>query len=214
MLSIMKNLSIAIAVLFCLGCNNAKLAAKKESKYANLLALYKIINIDTLKIFTIENLDSVGYEFKGTKIDTSLFSLLPKKILQDTMPVYSIYKFNLDSLRTGLITRTPGEYKSSSIKLLIYDKQKDAISDYFELSELVGNDGNTLEKTAWLYRGQDKIPMCFLKEEFTHDRSVEDENDTTVTATNNYYLVGFKKNKHDTIDKKAGYLFEKFKRKR
>lgn len=207
----MKNLPLLIAILFCLGCKPATKPIA-ETRYAELLKLYKDIKIDTLKVFTQQNLDSIGYEFRGKKMDTAAMHLLPKEVLQDTASVYAVYKFNLDATRIGLITRTPSEYDASSVKLFIYDKRADKITDQIELSELWGDAGDSFEKTSWLYNDVSKGIKCFTKEDAEHDGSVDDDKDTTITQTQRYYLIGFKNVHHDTVNKDVGFMYEKFKK--
>ncbi|CAN5513243.1 hypothetical protein BH09BAC6_BH09BAC6_10230 [soil metagenome] len=208
----MKNISIALLTIFCFGCKQ-NVKSKQESRYAELLKLYKITTIDTLKVFAANNPDSAGYEFKGIKLDTASISLLPKQMLKDTVPIYAVYKFAIDSLKTGLITRTPGNNQSSSIKLLIYDKQKDSITDYVELADLPGAGPDAIAKTSWVYKDGNKDAVCFLKEEIYRDNSIEDPKDTVQTKTSRYYSLGFKKTIHDTLDKNAVSLLATFKQK-
>lgn len=186
----------------------------KNSKYNKLLSLYQPINIDTLKVFSANDPYSVGYKYCGKRIDTTLLHLLPKEIRSDDIEYFATYKFNIDSNNIGLITRTPGQYSSSSIKLLVYNTKTDTITDYFELAEKWGDAGDVLNKIAWIYKTDDHKFNYLVWEDFSHDNNIENDKDTTVSHDNTYYLLESNNSKHDTLSKKAEALFKKFKDKK
>lgn len=186
------------------------------SKYEALLNLYQPITITTFRVFSTTNFYDNAYKFKGKQIDDSMVGLLPKKMLStdDGASYFATYKFAIDANRTGLLTRSPGQYDASSIKLLIYDKQKDAITDCFQVAEKWHDAGDTFEAVSWLYKNADKTLNCVLWEEGVHDGKLDDEADTTRKVTTHYYLYGFKKAVHDTLSRDAKATFMKFEAKK
>jgi hypothetical protein len=140
-------------------------------------------------------------------------SLFPKELAEQYVNdngYFACYKFSIDSTKTGLITRTPSTYEPSSIKLLILDKHKDAITEYIELAETFGDAGDMAEKISWLFKDDNKKYKAFMWVEESHDNSVEDEKDTTVQTWNYYYLLDISKSKVDTISQNEKELMKKF----
>lgn len=186
------------------------------SKYEALLNLYQPVTITTFRVFSTTNFYDDTYKFKGKQIDDSMVSLLPQKMLStdDGASYFATYKFAIDANRTGLLTRSPGQYDASSIKLLIYDKQKDAITDFFQIAEKWHDAGDTFEAVSWLYKNTDKTLNCVLWEESVHDGKLDDEADTTRKVSIHYYLLGFKKAVHDTLSRDAKAIFTKLEAKK
>lgn len=186
-------------------------------KYEDLLNLYKPVVIDTFKVFAASAPDSNAYAFRGIKIDSTTVTLFPAYLTKgrNINDFFATYKFDIDSLSTGLITRAPSEYESSSLLLLIYDKTKNAITDGFELAQTFGDAGDSMEKKAWIYQDENKSLKCLIWEQQSRDERVNNgrdtvSKDTTEITINNYYLIGINRSKHDTLDKNAMALFQKF----
>ncbi|UOK42221.1 MULTISPECIES: hypothetical protein [Flavobacterium] len=214
----MKNLLYLITILTLFSCNEKskslakqKVEIKKESKYSGLLKKFENISFDTLKIFSEENFK----KFKGQELDSLDVILFPKEIAEhhfiDPPGIFACYKFSIDSSRIGLIARTPSEYLPSSIKLFVYNKEKDKITQYIELSESIGDAGDVLEKTAWLFKTQKKDFQSLVWVRESHYNSVEDENDTTIVRWDSHYLIDLSKPKFDTINKISKFLSQEFK---
>jgi hypothetical protein len=188
--------------------NNIKIGA-----YDKLLAKYKDISFDTLKVFSSTDLDSKQYKFAGTQLDRNDVLLFPENIAEQYLndPGYfACYKFPIDDFRIGLITRTPSTYEPSSIKLLIFDKQANTILDMFELAEIFGDAGDAAEKVSWLFKDEKKKYKSFTWLTESHDNSVDDERDTTVESWNYYCLIDMSKRKVDTISRNEKELLTKF----
>lgn len=183
-----------------------------KSQYAGLLSLYQPVGISTFKVFSTTDFYDAGYKFKGKPITTDLVHLLPKQMLSedDGASYFATYQFSIDANRTGLLTRSPGQYDASSIKLLIYDKQKDAITDCFQVAEKWHDAGDAFEAVSWLYQNPDKSISCALWEQSVHDGKLDEEADTTRKVTDHYYLLGFKKAVHDTLSTNAKAIFTRF----
>lgn len=185
----------------------------KESKFKSLLAKYKDISFDTLQVFSSEELENRQYKFKGKQLDSADVSLFPKELSEQYVNdngFFACYKFTIDSNRMGLITRTPSTYESSSVKLLIFDKQQDAVTDFIELAETFGDAGDMAEKTSWLFKDNEKEYKTFTWVEERHDNSVDDEKDTTVQTWNYYYLLDISKSNVDTVSKDEKELLKRF----
>jgi hypothetical protein len=134
----MKKVLYFILLALCISCDHTQKnptketdTAKKESKYKGLLSKYRNNSFDTLRVYSPEELTG---EFKGVELDSADAILFPDDIAQqhfsDTPGLFAVYKFEVDSNRLGLITRTPSEYVPSSIKLFFFDKAKDTITSY------------------------------------------------------------------------------------
>jgi len=177
------------------------------------LKKFKQVSIDTLKVYSAEDLESNSYKYKGKPLDSVDIALFPKEIsglYESDSSFYACYQFNIDSTRIGLITRTPSEYISSSIKLFLFDKKADAITNYFELADQWGDAGDALDKTAWIVRDRKKNIQAFLWVNETLDNSVEDETDSTIESNNYYYLVDLSKQAIDTTNNDSAKLTRQF----
>jgi hypothetical protein len=177
------------------------------------LTKYKDISFDTLHVFSSTELESNRYKFKGTQLDSADVLLFPKELAEQYVNdngYFACYKFSIDSMRTGLITRTPSTYEPSSIKLLILDKRKDTIVDFIELAETFGDAGDVAEKISWLFKDNNKKYKAFMWVEESHDNSVDDEKDTTIQTWNYYYELDVSKSKVDTLSKDEKELLKKF----
>jgi hypothetical protein len=210
-------LFVIIIFSFCTNVDSKQRAKKteKKSKYAKLLSRYKSISFDTLEVFSTSELESNTYKFKGKQLDSADASLFPNEISKEYFNnapgLFACYKFNLDSFRVGLITRTPSEYEPSSIKLFLFDIRKDTITDYLELAEFWGDAGDVVNKTSWLLKDKKNKYKSFIRENQSYDHSAEDEKDTTVDYVDYYWLIDLSKEKQDTLSNDSLQLVTHFK---
>ncbi|MGL3002110.1 hypothetical protein [Flavobacterium sp. RSSB_23] len=213
----MKKLFYLITIIALHSCNKTtetlsspKIEVKIESRYSQLLKKFKNISLDTLKVFSDEDYKT----FKGRKLDSLDVILFPKEIAEahfiDPPGIFACYKFTIDSNRIGLIARTPSEYVPSSIKLFVYSKEKDEITNYIELAESWGDAGDVLEKTSWLFRNKDNSVSSLVWVHEMHYNSAEVENDTTSESWDYHYLINISKTKIDTINKDSKMLTKAF----
>jgi len=215
---LMRELFFLITLTLLFSCNQTEtkqqlLDTPKESKFKTMLIKYNDISFDTLQVFSSEELESNQYKFIGTKLDSAEVSLFPKALSEQyyyDQGFFACYKFSIDSIRTALITRTPSTYEPSSIKLLLFNKQSDSITDFFELAETFGDAGDFAEKKSWLFKDDKKKYKIFMWYQESYDNSVDDENDTTIQTWNYYYLFNFSKSKVDTVSKNEQELTRKF----
>jgi hypothetical protein len=113
--------------------------------------------------------------------------------------------------RIGLITRTPGEYEPSSIKLFVLDTVKQKIADdIIELADTWGDVGDAVNIDAWLFHNKKGELQSFKWTRLTYDHSVEDEKDTTVDVTDQFMMLGFSKVKVDTLSTDSAMLVDQF----
>jgi hypothetical protein len=213
-------LSVFFLSLLFMSCgSNKSHTAIRVGKYDKLLAFYRPVNIDTLKVFSSENVDSVGYKYKGVMIDSTTFRLLPGTESYTTDPYlynqfFATYKFYLDSNTIGLITRVPSQYSCSSIKLYFYYKNSDTISDGLELADAFGDANWYFEKTGWIFKTGKGAYEYFI---YNHDVTLPEDDtagskDTTVIV-NKYWHLRIKNGVRDTLERNAIEFFRKFRNK-
>lgn len=200
-------------IIILMSCNNNNEQVQDTNNisgnvnYEKLLSKYKEIPMDTLKVYSPEELTG---EFKGVELDSADVVLFPKEIAEfhfhEPPGLFAVYKIKLDEKTIGLITRTPGEYVPSSIKMFLFNIEQNKIESYLELADVWGDAGDYVRKDSWLLQDKDKQLKVFMRVLETHAKSVEDEKDTTVIEKNYYYLMRFNQKKVDTISKDESYL--------
>ena len=213
----MKQLLYLFTIIIFFSCEEKPKKAQKivtkttiDSKYKNLLSKFNAISIDTLEVYSSEDYS----KYRGIKMDSLDAILFPKEIAEAYFlehDLYACYKFEINSTEIGLLTRTPSMYVPSSIKLFIYNKTKDNISEYIELAENWGDAGDSMEKTSWIIKNKVNEINALIRVTESHDHSVEDENDTIIESWDKYYLIDLSKPKFDTICKDSETLIKKFK---
>lgn len=212
----MRNTLLILSLISFLSCsqNSNQGAVKKESKFSSLLTKYKDISFDTLKVFSSDNTEIDTYQYKGGQLDSIDVLLFPESIANLYGPgevFAACFKFSLDSSKIALITRVPSSYQSSSLQLLIFDRNTDSITKIIELAELVGDAGDVYSKNSWVYKTTKGEINIFGRTQESHDNSVENENDTTIEVINNYYLLSISNNRVDTINQNKESLTKIFK---
>ena len=214
----MRYLFFVVAILL-FSCNQStenktESTKKSPSEFTNLLSKFKNISFDTLKVNSSNEESDSSWKFNGTELDSSKAKLFPIEIpegFSNKSGLFACYKFNIDSDRIALISRTPGEYVSSSIKLFIYQKGLDKITDYTELADSWGDAGDWLTLDSWLFMDSNKELHSFVWQQVGHDNSVESEQDTTTELYNYYYLINLSKQPIDTISQDSIKLPQLFK---
>lgn len=184
--------------------------ASIPSKYESFIAKFKPVSFDTLQVYSAYQINSDDNKFKGAKLDSSDFKLIPAVLKTESFDdFFACYQFPLDESRIALITRAPSYYDATSLKLLVYDKSRDTIDHIIELAENVGDGGEQVVKTSWLFKnGQQKYAALIFNEE-TLDRSMDDENPVAkIDTTHYYYLVDI--SGKDTLDKDFSKLESRF----
>jgi len=208
---------LLLFLLLSVACRHKGNLLSTTDNYDELLNMYKPLTVDTMKIFAASAPDSNAYAFKGIHIDSVKVALFPDKLIKnrDKHEFYATYRFDIDSTRTGLITRAPTPDDAASLLLLVYNKQKNAITDGFEVAQSYGDAGDMFEKQSWLFTDNQKKIRCLIWEQQARNEAVNNgadtiNKDTTQIKVNNYYLVGLDKATHDTLDRNAMQLFREF----
>ena len=197
-----------LACHFPPGTQSANGNTVADAPVNKLLNLYKPAGVDTLAVESGNVAADGSWKYRGTLIDTPLLQLLPKEFHDQLPQFYACYQFNLDTNTIGLITRTPAEYGSSSIKLFAYHKQTDIITFETELAEAFSEAGNAVTKSSWLYHPPDSAWLGILE---NFESSANDED----AAANNYevydyYHLRWNGNKIDTTSTDSSALVEIF----
>jgi hypothetical protein len=213
----MKKLLYLFAIVIFFSCNEKLKYTQKivprtltESKYKKLLSKFKTITIDTIKVYSSDDYEN----YKGIRLDSLDAILFPKEIAEayfHEQDLYACYKFEINATKIGLLTRTPSMYVPSSIKLFIYNKALDSITEYIELAELWGDAGDALEKTSWIIKSKENEINALIKVTLSHDHSVEDEKDTIIESSDNHFLIDLLKPKIDTINIDSESLIKRYK---
>lgn len=212
-----KLLYLIVIVAIIAGCNqkqpiNSDGKTQNKSKYNNLLSQYFNIAIDTLWVYSPN--DSLT-TYNGHAIDSINALFFPSDMAQrhfsEPPSLFAIYKFAIDTNRLGLITRTPSDYVSSSIKLFIYDKKKDSLTSYVEIAESWGDAGDYMTKNSWLFRDSSKHMYALIDVTQGHYNSADDPKDTTIVEKDYYTLLDLSKPGIDTIFADQEKLPKKYK---
>jgi hypothetical protein len=175
----------------------------------SLLKLYEAFEQDTLEVLPGAYGDPDTWHFGGTPIDSQLQPLLSDRSYNKDYLFYACYKFNLDTNTIGLVTRTPSEYESSSVKLFAYHKKTNTITFETELSEEFGDAGDVLIKKSWLYHSPGSGWRVIL-ESFSSSQYGTPE-DTVAVESYDYYHLSWDGNKTDTISTDSSALVQVYK---
>lgn len=175
-----------------------------KSDINQLLKLYQPLIGDTVEVDNKAEAADTKWRYQGTLIDTLLLKLLPTYAEGYEPFYYACYKFDLDANTVGLITRTPSEYESSSIKLFAWHKKTNTITFETELAESWGDAGDAMRKTSWLYHHQQSGWMGIL-EQFNYSEDLEDTT-APISETYDYYHFKWANNRIDTISRDSSAL--------
>lgn len=216
----MKCLSLILltglsACHFSSGNNNIKATtpdtmATAVNRIDDLLKLYTELKHDTVEIATAGNDSTNTWQYQGTLIDTSLLHLLTPDYIDRDPLYYACYKFYLDNNTIGLITRTPAEYESSSIKLFAYHKKTNTVTFETELADHWGDAGDALTKSSWLFRSAGSNWLG-ITEQYNYSEDPEDST-VPITETYDYYHFKWSGSKIDTTSTDSSALVEIFKK--
>lgn len=189
--------------LILIGCSSDKQhdvsRQQFQKDFSTLMAKYQDITIDTLELHYYSG-DGEKSKFFGSSIDSTQTRLLPKDInIGDYYGAFACYKFKIDDMKTGLITRTPSMYESASINLLVYDQKVNNITQNVQLATEWGDAGAAFNQTSWLFFNSKKELCALTIEKYSYDHSIEDEKDTIVEYKTKYYLTNITSNTKDTV---------------
>lgn len=180
-----------------------------DARINKLLSLYQPAGSDTLAVESGNVAADGSWKYRGTLIDTALLQLLPAQFHDQLPQFYACYRLNLDANTIGLITRTPSEYGSTSIKLFAYHKQTRNITFETELAEAFSEEGSAVTKSSWLYHPADSGWLGIL-ENFASSANDEDAVASNYEAYD-YYHLRWNGHKMDTTSTDSSALVEIFK---
>ncbi|NIG56696.1 hypothetical protein [Chitinophaga sp. Cy-1792] len=204
-------LLLSVALFACnTGTRPSKADLREEQAIQHLLARYKKVSFDSLKVYPASDLEDAAYRFKGKALDTNDVRLLPTGDWSGDTGVFGCFRFRLDSTRWGLLTRVPSYYESTSIRIFIYDQVTKKITDGTQLAETWGDEGDSFQQESWIYKEKTNGWNICSNLSTGYDHSVNDANDTTYETKEMYYLFRINQQKVDTIRQEESLVAEKW----
>jgi hypothetical protein len=202
---------IAMIFLSCSEDKNGKDIFEKEvSRFSYLDKSFREINYDTFYVYSSDNVEDPNYQFHGKKMDSIQVSFLPVAMREEykfNKDFAACYKFKIDRKITGLISRVPGEYVSSAIKLFLFDESKDSVVTDFYLADNFGDAGEVYAYRSCIFKDKNKRHLILTYITTSYDHSVENNGaDTLVERWNKYVLFDLAKNKVDTLSSDSAFI--------
>jgi hypothetical protein len=160
-----------------MACKQPKAAAPEEETdalpsplasgdYTQLLARFKPIIFDTLKIASPGNLASGKDDlYKGVPLDSlEVKAMFPGESgnKNGDPQFFAAYRFDIDDIKMGLLVRGPSHDTSSSIRFLVFHKEKNRFINYGQLADSWGDGGHIETKTAWLFKTKELEWQSFV----------------------------------------------------
>ncbi len=146
---------------------------------------------DTLRVYS-PDLQDRDDAFYGVPLDSTEVTSFPEPISpgpDNSTGFFACYSFPIDATTVGLIVRTPAMYVSSSVKLYLYDTTAQEVTSSMELAESWGDGGDAQEKEAFLLRSPENGVEVLLWDSQSHDNSIENPADKTMTTRDQYYRI-------------------------
>ncbi|MCB2409821.1 hypothetical protein [Hymenobacter lucidus] len=133
--------------------------AASYSSVQQLLALYPVYPLP-LRLSTTEldeNSTSKPTLVQGRPVPEPLLALFGQAVQQsEGNGVFALARLDLPDRKVGLLTRMPGEYASTRIKLLVLDPPSGRILDECEVAETFGDAGDAYIRTSTISRDAKK----------------------------------------------------------
>ncbi len=184
-----------------------------ESLYSKLSKFYKDTSFNGIYIYPdTAYVDSV-FVFKGTPIDSNVLALLPYFAAKDLSwddAFHGVYRFTIDSIYSGFITRVPGEYTSSDFSLWIFNRQKDEIVASMDIAALFGDAGDCLISNSYLFFNNNKQINVLNRSYWSYDHSVEDSADTRIDVQQSFLHTRWTNKGIDTLSADSAALHQAF----
>lgn len=122
-----------------------------------LLALYPVyplpLRLSTQKLNENPNPTGKPTLVQGRPVPAPLLTVFGGSVPHtDGNDVFALARLDLPDQKVGLLTRLPGEYASTRIKLLVLDPQSGSIIDECEVAETFGDAGDAYLRTSTLSR--------------------------------------------------------------
>jgi hypothetical protein len=210
-------------LLFLIACNNhpknSTPLSSDTPQYTidSFLAKFKSITLDTLKVYSAEDIENDSFKFKGQSLNQhdwpyikSIYGEFAKEYDSSDVLLsqfYACYKFEVDKHITALIIRTPGEYVSSKIDLFIYNSITQNVYHQIELAENWGDAGDMFERCSFLFKSGNTLNN-YQYNYSSYDHSVEDINDSTLEVWRDLYYLKINTKNIDTLNKDSTMLLK------
>lgn len=204
--------SVAFLLLILFACSasqkdeEAKISTieTKDSiqRFDTLLNAYTPIEKDTLEVFSLNNIETAGYLYKGIELTEREIARLPESFFAEKstgMGVYACYQFSIDEQFSGLITRVPAEYEASDIHLFLYDHTTKKITDCGDLARSFGDGGDVNILGSWIIK-EGKCIQIYSYEIYQHYNWVDDTSDESVTTEKTFTKMSLPQCKSTSTD--------------
>jgi hypothetical protein len=221
-----------VILFFCIGCNQPESALqaseqKKDSlmtlqsriNYTTVLAKFKMVAFDTLAAFSPGDAEEEeASPYIGIPMDSiEALVLFPGEAFSayGNPQFFAVYRFEIDTIKTGLLVRAPSHYGPSAIKLLVFNKQKNGITDYGQLADSWGDGGYIERQKAWLFKTAEQELQCFVWMEENNEEG-DNDSDTAIGANSatkvhhRYALLDLSGPRRDTITTNSTVLLRDF----
>lgn len=182
-----------------------KLAETKASRFDLIQGLFLNKTIDTFYVYSTWELEDKNYAFKGEPLDSLQVDALPYDIkfgYSFNKDYGACYKFPLNNKQMAMIIRAHGEYVSSSVRLMVFDIEKDSVTKTLYLSDVFGDAGESMVSRSCIFKNSKGEFLILTYRQNSYDHNVNgDANDTIVENWNQYTLINLSKNGGDTLAK-------------
>jgi hypothetical protein len=153
-----------------------------SNDYTQLLARFKPIIFDTLKVVLPDKLgDGKDDPYKGVPLDSlEVKVMFPEESSSKNgeSRFFAVWRFEIDDIKMGLLVRGPSHDESSSIRFLVYHKQKNRFINYGQLADSWGDGGYAETQTAWLFKTKEQEWQSFVWVKEMAEKEA-DKSDTT-----------------------------------
>lgn len=110
--------------------------------------------------------------------------------------VFAIQKFKIDNNTTALVTQNPGDFALSSINLMLYNHQAEAVSGLLEVADETDEKGYKSKKQTVLVRDSGHVKGLMWYS--TRLEPVDADDPTNLMTTNEYFSISINNGKIDT----------------
>lgn len=210
---------LMLSIISCSDSREKKTEANeppKVSRYDALKDLFKDVDQDTLYVYSTWELDDKNFQYKGLKLDSIQVQNLNydnRKSFSAVNEIAACGKFELGQGFKALIVRSPGEYSSTVIELLIFDAAKDSVIKNIYLADVFGDAGESFVMSSCIFKdkGMGRLALSYYTSSYDHSVNGE-PNDSLVETSRRYVLFDLSKNIGDTLSKDSAFITGKYNR--
>lgn len=208
---------IFLVAIFLQSCSQPEAGKLEKSPQASRLSVVDSLFKDLIIEDTFYVYSSWGgpdnHPFKGVPMDSMQVALLTydlKMSYSYFKDVGACYKFPLDASRFALITRVPGEYESTAIKLFVFDVEKDSVVQTLSLADVFGDAGESMSYSSCIFREKNHGLKVATQWQSEYSHNVDNENDTTVERWNRFWVLDLGKHTGDTLLKDSATIADTY----